>query len=48
MIMKTHATLCYIVKDNKVLLLKKAKGLWGEGKWNGPGGKPLHGEDPKR
>ncbi len=26
--MTTYATLCYIIKDGKGLLLKKAKGLW--------------------
>jgi len=34
-----HATLCFIVHDNKVLLLKKNPGLFGAGKWNAPGGK---------
>lgn len=44
--MTTRATLCFIVRDNKVLLLKKSKGLFGQGKWNAPGGKILPGEDP--
>lgn len=35
--MTTIATLCYIIKDNKILLVKKKKGL-GVGVWNGPGG----------
>jgi len=26
-----HATLCFIIKDNKILLLKKSKGLLGQG-----------------
>jgi len=34
-----HATLCFILHDNKVLLLKKSPGLFGAGKWNAPGGK---------
>lgn len=34
-----YATLCHITSDGKVLLLKKSKGLFGEGRWNGPGGK---------
>jgi len=43
-----HATLCFIVKDEKVLLLKKSKGLFGQGKWNAPGGKVLPSEDPEQ
>jgi 8-oxo-dGTP diphosphatase len=31
-----------------VLLLKKAEGLWGGGKWNAPGGRLLPDEDPKQ
>jgi 8-oxo-dGTP pyrophosphatase MutT (NUDIX family) len=41
-----QATLCLIVKDNKILLLKKSKGLLGQGKWNAPGGKILPNEEP--
>jgi 8-oxo-dGTP diphosphatase len=37
-------TLCYIEKDNQVLLQKKSKGLFGENKYNAPGGK-LQGEE---
>ena len=44
--MTIHATICYIIKDGKVLLLKKSKGRFGEGKWNAPGGKIKLGEDP--
>tara|TARA_Y100000034_G_C6777941_1_gene347484 strand:- start:157 stop:615 length:459 start_codon:yes stop_codon:yes gene_type:complete len=36
--MYVKATLCYIIKGNKVLLIKKKRGP-GSGKWNGPGGK---------
>jgi len=43
-----QATLCFIVRDDKVLLLKKSKGLFGQGKWNAPGGKMLPGEEPKQ
>jgi len=43
----TYATLCFVVRDGQVLLLRKADGLWGGGKWNGPGGKLLLGEDPE-
>src|SRR2546430_2488830 len=42
-----RATLCLILKDNKILLLKKSKGLLGQGKWNAPGGKILPNEEPK-
>ena len=42
--MTTEATLCFIVQDNKVLLLKKSEGLFGQGKWNAPGGKIKPGE----
>jgi 8-oxo-dGTP diphosphatase len=44
--MTIRAVLCYIVRDGELLLLRKAAGLWGEGKWNAPGGKVLPGEDP--
>ena len=33
-----QATLCFLIKDNKVLLAMKKRGF-GVGKWNGPGGK---------
>jgi len=39
----TTATLCYVIKDDKILLIKKKRGL-GAGKWNGPGGKVDEGE----
>jgi 8-oxo-dGTP diphosphatase len=42
-----QATLCLILQDNKILLLKKSNGLLGEGKWNAPGGKVLPNEEPK-
>jgi 8-oxo-dGTP pyrophosphatase MutT (NUDIX family) len=45
--MNIQATLCLILQDNKILLLKKSKGLLGEGRWNAPGGKVLPNEDPK-
>jgi len=38
------ATLCYIIKNGKILLIKKKRGL-GAGKYNGPGGKVEDGED---
>ena len=37
--MTIHATLCFIIHNNQVLLLKKNPGLFGAGKWNAPGGK---------
>ncbi len=40
-------TLCYVVKDGRVLLAMKKRGL-GEGKWNGPGGKVEAGETPEQ
>ncbi len=45
--MTTFATLCFPIRDGQVLLLRKREGLWGGGKWNGPGGKLLPGEDPE-
>lgn len=39
-----QATLCFLVKDEKVLLGMKKRGF-GEGKWNGFGGKLQEGED---
>ncbi len=41
-----YATLCHIISDRKVLLLRKSKGLFGEGRWNGPGGKLREKETP--
>jgi len=38
-----NATLCYLIKDNKILLGLKKRGF-GEGRWNGYGGKPNSGE----
>ncbi len=40
------ATVCFILKDDTILLLKKSKGLVGQGKWNAPGGKILPNEEP--
>ncbi len=45
--MVKYATMCYLIKNNKVLLQYKSKGLFGEGWWNGPGGKILEGETPE-
>ena len=43
----TQATICEIIKDGKILLQYKAAGRFGEGKWNGPGGKIKPGETPE-
>lgn len=40
-----RATLCFIIKDGRVLLIRKKRGL-GAGKINGPGGKLEPGETP--
>jgi len=45
--MATTAILCHIVKDGKLLLQKKSKGLFGEGKWNAVGGKIKIKEKPE-
>lgn len=39
MIKMHHATLCFLVREDEVLLGMKKRGF-GEGKWNGYGGKP--------
>jgi 8-oxo-dGTP diphosphatase len=41
--MSTIATLCFVVKKQKILLIHKKRGF-GEGYWNGPGGKVQAGE----
>jgi 8-oxo-dGTP diphosphatase len=33
------ATLCYLIREGKTLLIKKTRGRYGGGKWNAPGGK---------
>lgn len=45
--MVTFATLCYLRRGTKVLLQRKARGLFGEGRWNAPGGKMRMGELPE-
>ena len=45
--MTIQATLCYIRKNNKVLLQKKSKGLYGGDKYNDPGGKLKPEENPE-
>ena len=48
-IMTINATLCYIKKENKVLMLHRIKKVNDihEGKWNGLGGKIEQGETPE-
>lgn len=46
--MVVYATLCYILTNGKVLLLKKSEGLFGGGRWNGLGGKIDKGEMPEQ
>jgi len=43
----TEATVCIIIRDDCILLQKKTAGRFGEGKWNGPGGKLGPGETPE-
>ena len=43
-----QATICEIVKKGKILLQLKKTGKFGEGKWNGPGGKLDPGESPRQ
>ena len=41
-----HATLCFVIRDGQILLIRKKRGL-GAGKINGPGGK-LEGDETPR
>jgi ADP-ribose pyrophosphatase YjhB (NUDIX family) len=38
-----QATLCFLIKDNSILLAMKKRGF-AAGKWNGAGGKPKNGD----
>ncbi len=42
-----HLTLCFLHDDNRVLLAMKKRGF-GEGWWNGYGGKLIEGETPEQ
>ncbi len=44
--MTVEAVICHIRSGDRILLQKKATGLFGEGKWNGVGGKLDEGESP--
>ncbi len=41
-----RATICEIIHKDKLLLQLKSAGKFGEGKWNGPGGKFIQDETP--
>ncbi len=45
--MTIHATVTIIRRGDKILLQRKSSGRFGEGKWNGPGGKLRPGETPE-
>lgn len=45
--MTVEATLCTIIDGDRILLQRKSAGRFGEGKWNGAGGKLRPGETPK-
>ena len=45
--MTLKATLCHIIDGDRLLLQRKSAGLFGEGKWNGVGGKLMANESPK-
>lgn len=40
----TTGTLCHVFSHGSLLLIRKSKGLFGEGRWNAPGGKLKPGE----
>jgi 8-oxo-dGTP diphosphatase len=41
-----EAIVCAIIREGRILLQRKTAGRFGEGKWNGPGGKLGPGETP--
>ena len=45
--MTVKATLCSVLDGDRILLQKKSAGKFGEGKWNGAGGKLKPGETPR-
>ena len=45
--MTTDATLCHLLRGNKLLLKKANRGI-SRGKWNAPGGKIEPGETPQK
>ena len=42
---RERATLCFLIREGKILLIRKKRGL-GAGKINGPGGRIEPGEEP--
>ncbi|MEM5812703.1 MAG: NUDIX domain-containing protein, partial [Candidatus Aenigmatarchaeota archaeon] len=46
--MTVGCTLCCLRKNGKILLQMKTPGLFGGGKWNGPGGKIKQKERPEK
>lgn len=46
--MATHQTVCYIRDGEKLLMIKRAAGLFGAGKWSGLGGKIEAGESKEQ
>ncbi len=46
--MPIRATVCFVISDKKVLLIKKSEELFGGGKWNGLGGKMQADEGPEQ
>ena len=45
--MVRYDTLCFLIDDKKLLMIKKSSELFGGGKWNGLGGKISVGESPE-
>lgn len=45
--MTVEATLCNVIDGGRILLQKKSAGKFGEGMWNGAGGKLKPGETPQ-
>lgn len=43
--MVIYETVCYIIDGKKLLMIKRAEGLFGAGKWSGLGGKIEAGEN---
>lgn len=46
--MVIYETVCYIIDGKKLLMIKRAEGLFGAGKWSGLGGKIEAGESKEQ
>ena len=46
--MVLYETVCYIIDGKKLLMIKRAEGLFGAGKWSGLGGKVEAGESKEQ